>query len=458
MGPRNGESMTSDPPELFKNRDVTQDFLFSHSDGLPHAGAAATRFPPAPRAGDIPLEAHFAEMLDRPGLIAAIDTDMATAPALCALAVQVAWEAGTHAEEAAEADISEHWVVPIATLCRLHGGKWARIGTDRCACVFGHLNAAAGTLLARDLLQAYPQGRHVVTIGIAVYPSINFTRSQTVANAEKALDHAGFLEAGSIAGFDAVSLNISGDRLYQAGDITGAIAEFKRGLLLDPTDANLHNSLGVCYGVLQAYDEALSAFENAIWLAPQEGMATYNKGYILLLQKQTEQALDCFLRADAREPNLFEVVFHIGLAYMQIGAADKARPFFEAAARIKRRSGAAFVNLGACLDQLGLTKEAAQAFKRAVKINPADAESLSNLGRLYTQRGESLDVAAVLCQQSVQLSPHNGLFSHRLGDVYLHQGKLDQALAAFETAAVLGHDSTREIDDTRERMLAAKAS
>jgi hypothetical protein len=46
---------------------------------------------------------------------------------------------------------------------------------------------------------------------------------QIVTNAEKALDHAGFFGPGTITGFDAVSLNISGDRRYQAGDIAGAI-------------------------------------------------------------------------------------------------------------------------------------------------------------------------------------------------------------------------------------------
>jgi tetratricopeptide (TPR) repeat protein len=88
-----------------------------------------------------------------------------------------------------------------------------------------------------------------------------------------------------------------------------------------------------------------------------------------------------------------------------------------------------------------LTKEAIQAYKRAVKINPADAESLSLLGRLYTRLGESLDVAAVLCEQSVRLSPDDGHFRHRLGHVYLKQGKLDHALAEFELAVALGHDS-----------------
>ena len=93
-----------------------------------------------------------------------------------------------------------------------------------------------------------------------------------------------------------------------------------------------------------------------------------------------------------------------------------------------------------------------------MKINPEDAASLSILGWLYVKRGESLDVASVLCEQSVQIDPDNGLFRHRLGRVYLEQGRMDTALAEFELAAALGHDSRRKIEETQDRMMASKAS
>ena len=139
-------------------------------------------------------------------------------------------------------------------------------------------------------------------------------------------------------------------------------------------------------------------------------------------------------------------------------AKRRARKSLEAATRANRRSGPAFKLLGECLERLGRTKAAIQAYKRTVKINPEDADALSILGRLYARRGESPDVALVLCRQSVQLAPRNGRYHHRLGQVCLQQGELDEALAAFEKAKTLGHDSQPQIDETQERMLAAKAS
>ncbi len=445
-------------PDLFKNRSATQEFLFSHSNGSLDGGDAHKGFiGPDDRISH--PNARFSDMLDRQGLVNAIDRHMASASRLCAIAVRIEWTAGMESDAVAVTGIPEDAVLPIATLCRTNRGTWARIGHNRFACAFPHLSTADGQALAQTLLNAFPGAQKPpITIGIAAYPSINYMRSQIVKNAEKALEHAFFFGPGTITGFDAVSLNISGDRHYQSGDIVGAIGEFKKGLRLDPADVNLHNSLGVCYGVLKDYDNALTAFENAIWLAPQEMMAIYNKGFILLLKGRREKALQCFLEADAREPNVFEVIFHIGQTLMEMGATEKARPYLEAASRANSRSGPALKILGACLDKLGLTKEAIQAYKISVKINPADAESLSILGRLYTKRGESLDVASVLCEQSVRLCPDNGLFRHRLAHVYLNQGRLDHALAEFELAAALGHDSQPQIEQTQDRMMRARAS
>ena len=451
--------MRKHSPDLFTNRSATQEFLFNHSDDIIDDGNAQQVLPSRNIAGTALSNPRFSDMLDRQGLVHAIDTHMASASTLCAIAVKMKWAAGMKTDHGEKKDLPEDIVTPIATFCRTHRGTWARIGGDRFACVFPNLTAADGQVLAQNLLAAFPDAENPsITMGVAAYPTTNTTRIQIVENAEKALEHAGFFGPGTITGFDAVSLNISGDRHYQAGDIAGAIGEFKKGLLLDPANANLHNSLGVCYGVLKDYDNALSAFENAIRLAPEEVMGIYNKGYILLLKGNREQALECFLEADARETNIFEVIFHIGQTFMEMGAAEKARLFLEAATRANSRSGPAFKSFGACMDKLGLTKEAIQAYKNAIKINPDDAESLSILGRLYTERGESRDVALVLCEQSVRLSPDNGLFRHRLGHAYLNQGKLDHALAEFELAVSMSHDSHPQIEETQDRMMAAKAS
>ena len=452
--------MTRPSPDLFNRRSATNEFLVSSSDEIAPAADQAESCLPA----DNPLLAKFPDMRDRRELALAMDNDWEAANQFCAIAIQLEGTADTSLpatakDQTAVFEVSANILEPVVAVCRSQGGVWARIGRCRFTFAFPRLNGKAGREMASRMQQVLTADNAVaVTAGVAVYPTANDSRPQTVDNAEKALDHAGFFGPGSITEFDAVSLNISGDRLYQAGNIRGAIDEFNKGLRLDPADTNLLNSLGVCHGVLEEYEKALEAFETAIWLAPEEMMPVYNQGYVFLRQDRKQSALQAFMAADALEPDVFEVVFHIGQIHFDQGAPEKAKPYLEAAVRANGRSGSAYRQLGACLDRLGLTKEAIQAYKAVVKINPADAASLSQLGRLYVKRGESLDVASVLCEQSVQIAPENGLFRYRLGCVYLEQGRLDVALAEFELAAALGHDSRSMIEEAQDRMMASKAS
>ena len=127
---------------------------------------------------------------------------------------------------------------------------WGVLENLQLGCFLPDADADAGRRLARQVKQSLAERcRQTVTIGIADYPCLDFRKEQILDNARKALEHARFFGPDSLVAFDAISLNISADRLYDAGDIDAAVAEFHRALQLDAGDANIHNSLGVCYGV-----------------------------------------------------------------------------------------------------------------------------------------------------------------------------------------------------------------
>ncbi|OQX16001.1 MAG: hypothetical protein BWK80_40490 [Desulfobacteraceae bacterium IS3] len=295
-----------------------------------------------------------------------------------------------------------------------------------------------------------------LTVGIASYPFLHFSRERILENACKALEHAAFLGPGGTAFFDAVSLNISGDRLYQEGNIHGAIAEFKTALLIDPANVNVHNSLGVCYGVRGEFEEALEKFEIAMRLDPAEMMAIYNAGLVNMFRGKQKKALEYFLRAESLGEEVFEVAFQLGRLYAETGAAEKGRHFLEKAVRLRHESGPAIRYLGECYASLNMSNEALRAYKKAVRLNPFDAASLSAIGYLFDVQGENPEIATVFCQHSVEISPENGLFRHRLGLLYLKQNRLDDALKEFMKALELGHhDSIQLIEDIQTRRTAA---
>ncbi|MDP2644830.1 MAG: tetratricopeptide repeat protein [Desulfobacterales bacterium] len=343
----------------------------------------------------------------------------------------------------------------VHVICQTDGGIWGRLGPDLLGAYFPGQSRTSALNLAGKIQQACAAaGKNTVSIGIADYPSINFHKDQILDNAFKALDHAAFFGPGSMVAFDAVSLNISGDILYQQGDIHGAIKEFKDGLLLDPSNLNLHNSLGVCYGALGAYDRAREEFETAAGLDATESLAIYNIGMVTLLTGDKDRALDYFLKARSLGKDISEVEIQIGRIYFARDCPENALAYFENAARLNPVSNPAFRYLGECCLRLNQSESALQAFKKAIKINPGDAVSLSALGHLYFCQGRNLEIAQTFCEQSVEIEPENGLFRHRLGQLHLGRNRLEDALQAFEKAEQLGHDSHEFIQQVQARLSA----
>lgn len=344
----------------------------------------------------------------------------------------------------------------IDTICKKYDGIWGRLDKVLFGCFFPHMSSKSSMNAARAIQNEF-KGSKSLSFGIASYPTANFDKRQIMDNACKALDHAGFLGPSSIVPFDAVSLNIHADKLYQQGDIKGAVAELSLARSLDPCDANIVNSLGVCFGMMDETKKAFEMFETASWLDPEEMMPVYNTGYAHLLENNIDAALDWFLEANAIDPDVFEVVFQLGTIFMNRKQYKKARPFLEKAVELNAKSIPVHRSLGQCYQETGMAREAVNAYKTAVKANPNDSASLSGLGILYDQLGENNEIASIFCKQSIEISPDNGLYRQRLGRVLMSAGSIEKAVEQFESAEALGCDCSEYyslIPDTK----AAKAS
>ena len=336
--------------------------------------------------------------------------------------------------------------------CRRDDGLWGTLENGLFGSFFPERNGSAGLELARNFQQQVKtKTGHTVTIGIAAFPTITYPKSEILNNARKALDHATFFGINSMAAFDDVSLNISGDNFYEKGKISDAIDEFKLALELDPNNVNVHNSLGVCYGLQNRYDSAIAEFEKAIALDGEEYMALYNLGLIHLLVEQRDRALEFFLRADKINGDNYEVAFQTGKLYLEKGDIDESRPYLERAAELEPTSGQAYRYLGDCYAVGHKPQKAIAAYKKAIKYNPQDAAAMSALGSIFDGQGENPEIARMFLRESIALSPENGLFHHRLGQHFSSQHRLDDALKEFVRAKSLGYDATEDIKAIKER-------
>jgi Flp pilus assembly protein TadD/catechol 2,3-dioxygenase-like lactoylglutathione lyase family enzyme len=294
-----------------------------------------------------------------------------------------------------------------------------------------------------------------VSIGMSVHPCAHLAKRDLLDNARKALVHTGFFGPDTQTLFDAVSLNISGDRLYESGCTREAVEELQRALLLDPDNTNVRNSLGVCYAQLGRLEEAVAEFSRVVSLDADDFMPLYNLGCALWNLGRDAEAERSLSRAAEREPENAGIWFQLAKVCTRQGRQEEALLHLRRATQLKPRWAQAWRLLGECLLEHGAEEEAMDAFKRALKISGKDPEALSGLALVYARTEANMEIALSLARRGVELEPDNPLVVRRLAELLWQNRELDEASVQCERAAVLAPED-EHVRRLREEITAAR--
>ncbi len=448
--------MPKEYPELYHRRESTRHFLYSKAEAEDQTKKPSH----APTHIQKTIKSIYPGLLTDHSFLDHAAEQLSSAKIFACMVFQIDDDVGSDSDQKKSNPASVHKTAAklLDDLCTQHNGTWGLVNSGLFSAFFeGQNGPQCLKIIQKFQKTVINQTNATISAGIAEYPKLDYKPAELVTSALKALDHAAFFGPDSTAIFDAVTLNISGDQLFDKGDINGSSQEFQRALKLDPTNINVHNSLGVCYGLVGDYDKAKLEFNTAIKLNSNEVMAWYNLGFIRMLVGNRNKALDLFLKANTINQDVFEVAFQTGRLLMEMEQPESGKKFLEHASRLEPKSGAVFRYLGDCYTKIDKIPAAIVAYKKAIKYNPSDAASLSAMGCLFDEQGENPEISVMFCQESVKLSPDNGLFRNRLGKLYYKQNRLDDALKEFKKAELLGQDASEYITKIQTRQT-AKAS
>jgi tetratricopeptide (TPR) repeat protein len=315
-------------------------------------------------------------------------------------------------------------------------------GRDGFILFIPEMEKEAAGLWARNLMDQLKRTLNLsLSVVLADYPCTPFHKGEILDNTIKTLDHLAFLGPGSLVVFDSVSLNISGDKLYNHGDVNGAIREYEKALVLDPDNINVLNSLGVCRANLGQLEQAIESFLRVLTLTPDDFIASFNLGFAYVRLGMVEKAIAIWEELAQKDEVNFDLAYHLGRLYREQGDFSQAFTWFKKAEEAPDKKGFIYRVLGENEESQGKKKEAMAYFKKALKVFPQDAFSLSCLGSLYLQQGESIKVALSLCQQATRIEPAKGPYWMNLGKALLMNGFPKRAVNALHQALSLGEYS-----------------
>jgi Flp pilus assembly protein TadD/GGDEF domain-containing protein len=282
-----------------------------------------------------------------------------------------------------------------------------------------------------------------VSIGLSLLPCVGFSKGDLLENARKALIHAGFFGPDTQIAFDAVSLNISADRLFETGHLDEAVQEFHRALALDPENLNVRNSLGVCYTRMGRVEEAAAEFSRVASLDSNDFMPQYNLGCALASLGRTQEAEQALKQAFELDPTAPAVRFQLATLCKEDQRIEEAVSHLRRTVELRPQWLHAWRLLGTWMLEQGKDEEAVAAFKRALRLNGGDAAALSGLAVVYGTKEMNREVALSLAQRSVQIEPGNALYLERFARLLLQSGEVEEALIHGRRAAELAPQDRR---------------
>jgi tetratricopeptide (TPR) repeat protein len=198
-----------------------------------------------------------------------------------------------------------------------------------------------------------------------------------------------------------------------------------------------------------------------------------NLGLLYQLQDRTPEAMTEFLRALKLKPTLAGANFFLGVDYCKMGDGAKAIPYLKTASRQEPNRPDIWSWLATAQEISGDIQAEVRTLKHALTLQPRDPDMLYLLGHAYEKLGKQevgrLDKAApssswseqllaesyssssewsfavIRFQNALALSPNRPGLHVRLGEVYLHAGRLHQAAQEFEQELRINPNDLRAI-------------
>jgi tetratricopeptide (TPR) repeat protein len=242
------------------------------------------------------------------------------------------------------------------------------------------------------------------------------------------------------AGLADVYLNLADYRfLPGAAAIGKAKAMAQRALALDETLAQAHVSLG---GVLESEREwqgAEAEYRRGIVLDPS--YPTVHQWYALLLTKlgRETEALREIRRAQALDPLSLPINNDVGVVLEETGDSAAAIAEFRRTLTLEPEYPWTLSALGMAYATAGRHEDAIQVLRKALYLVPGDGEVLANLGYAYARAGRRKEARATIdrLKSGEEGKPH----PFYVGLVYAALGERDSAFHWLDRA----HPEARSI-------------
>jgi tetratricopeptide (TPR) repeat protein len=157
----------------------------------------------------------------------------------------------------------------------------------------------------------------------------------------------------------------------------------------------------------------------------------FTLGVLLASAKQYDLARRELEKANALQPETFEILFNLGQTYLRSGDYAQAEVFLNRALKLKPDSSAALYLLAQVYSEQTRAVDALDLLARAHKLAPEDTDIIFLLSRVSMSQNYFED-AIPLLESGLKIAPKRADLHAALGESYFMSGKVEKAIDEFK--------------------------
>lgn len=177
-------------------------------------------------------------------------------------------------------------------------------------------------------------------------------------------------------------------------------------------------------------DEAVACYRKILAFEPNLASAHLNLGNALWALGKHEKAETSYRQALSLQPNLVSAHNNLGTILLERNELDEAAACYRAALALAPNYAEALNNLGAALCRQEKLTEGEACIRRALALKPDLVGAHDNLGTLLREKGEH-DEAETSVRRALALAPGFPPALENLGAMLRDRGRWDEAIAIY---------------------------
>ncbi|MFE3606469.1 tetratricopeptide repeat protein [Streptomyces goshikiensis] len=236
-----------------------------------------------------------------------------------------------------------------------------------------------------------------------------------------------------------LALTLRGRNHRNADAYTQALTDYEHALALDPENERAHFGRGRTHQLTGRLDEAIADYTRAIELAPEDIMNVSYRGLAFHTAQRYEEAIADYDRSLELKPDYEWALGSRGATFRVTGRYEEAIADFDRSLELRSDYEWALTSRGATFLLMGRYEEALADFNRAVDLDPGSAWAHATRGAAFNSMGRYEEALADF-DRAIELKPDYDWPLTCRGDVYRSLGRHEEAVAEFTRAIALTPD------------------